>query len=142
MHDLEASRRDAVPVHEALREDLARLEPATGAVRAEHGEPRIAQPVADPRGNRGFGADDDEIDLVGLRAVDEFARVGHADVGQVFAPRHGARVAGRMIERRARRRLPQAPRQRIFARTAPNHQDAHPGGYSHSTVAGGFEVIS
>ena len=60
MHDGRARGRNAVPFHEAFGEDLARLEPSAGTVRAEDREAGLAQAIADARGDRDFRADHDQ----------------------------------------------------------------------------------
>jgi hypothetical protein len=91
-----------VALHEAFREDFARLEAAAAAVGAEDGDPRIAQPVADRRRDRRLRTEDDEIDAVLFRARDDRSRIGRADVGPILTATRGTGVPRRVEERLAR----------------------------------------
>ena len=129
VHDDETRRRYRVTCHEALGEALARLEARARAVGAEHEKAGVAQAIGDADGERRFGPDNDEVDRVLLRAIEDRARVDRGNVGKIHAARRRARVAGCVEDRFARRRLGKHrhDEKRVFT-TRPlcrDDQDAH-----------------
>jgi hypothetical protein len=56
-----------------------------------------------PPARLGFGPDDRKIDLRRLGAIDDLARIGHPDVGQVLAARRRPGVSGCVDDGGARR---------------------------------------
>ncbi len=70
----ECCGRNRVATHEFLRERLAALELRGRARGTEDRKAGVAQPIADARDERIFGADDDEVDLFALRERDH--RIG------------------------------------------------------------------
>ena len=143
VHDARARSRDTVALHEALREDLARLEPAR-----ERSGPNVAMPSsrkrsATPGSDRRLRPEHGQFDAR-VRARRAIARPSVAARSDQFSPRVAVPAfPGHGEDGLARRRLRQPPRQRVLARSAADDENAHRGaGYSHSTVAGGFDVMS
>ena len=60
--DHELRRRDAVPRHELLGEDLAALELGRGLARTEDAQAPVLELVHDPQRERQLGSDDRQID--------------------------------------------------------------------------------
>ena len=77
-----------------------------------------------PGGERGFGADDREVDLVLLGELDQPRHVGRRDV-DVLGVERGAGVAGGDEHAIGPAALADLPRQRVFAATVANDQDFH-----------------
>src|SRR3546814_4616747 len=99
----------------------------------EDGDVDLAQSIGEPRDERGFGADDDEIDRVrlydGEQAGDVVGGNAHA-----FGIRFDPRVARRGIELGAAWRLCQLPAERMFAAPRSEQQDIHVSPFSRSGV--------
>src|SRR3546814_14923079 len=97
----------------------------------EDGDVDLAQAIGEPRDERGFGADDDEIDRVrlyeGEQAGDVVGGNDHA-FGIRFAPR----VARRGIALGGTWPLCQLPRWRRFGSPPRGNQDIHTSPFSSS----------
>ncbi len=139
MRDSRACRGNAVTLHEPFRKDLARLEPTSRAVGAEDRNAGVAQTVADAGGDRRLRPEHRKVDrssrqrfasvLPSVAAISQFsprdavpALPGAANIAS-----HDGDSASRHESASSRAPLP-TTRTRIV--------------YSHSTVAGGFVVMS
>ena len=101
----------------------------------------LAQPVADAGGDRRLRTEHDEIDASRRARVALSPLPSVAAISQ-FSPRDAVpALPGAAKIALARRRLREPPRKRVLARTVTDDEDAH-ACYSHSTVAGGFVVMS
>ena len=107
-----------------LGEPLGRLELGRGLRRAEHGEPRIGQPVGHARGQGRLGADDDDIHRLLLAeggdsaAVEDVERGAIGDQGDPgIARRHDQTVAFGVLQHR--------PGEGVLAPAAAKNEDVH-----------------
>jgi hypothetical protein len=112
--DLGVRRRDAVLLHEELREDLRALELGGEPVRPEGRQPPARELVHEAERERQLRPDDGQVDLHRLREVRQLDHVLDADReagrerGHAGVPRRGEDV-------RDARRLGQLPHERVLA---------------------------
>ncbi len=122
-----ASRRHAGVGHDLLRERLGGLEARRVLRRAEHGDPVVQHGIRDARDERGLGADDHEVDLLGRRATHDVLRIerihgqGAAQLLQrrvtgLDDQRHGLLGGGRSHKRAG---------DRVFATPVTNEKNLH-----------------
>ena len=95
-----------------------------GLRRPEDAQPARAEHVDDATGQRPFGPDDRQGDLLRLREIGERGVIGDRDVRQLRVGR-GAAVARRDEHGLHARRLRQLPGQRVLAPAAADHHDLH-----------------
>ena len=116
--------RDVGVAQQVLAEDLARFQLGGGLRRAERLQAGLRERVDDAGGERRFGADDREVDLVLLREVEQALDVGRGDV-DVLGVLSGAGVAGRDEHAIGAAALADFPGQRVFAATIANNENFH-----------------
>ena len=116
---------NAVARHELLGEILRAFELGGGLRGAEDFQPGGAEGIDDARGQRRFGADHGECDVV--IAADEFDQRrnrGQRQVDEAVLGRRAA-VAGRDKHLRNTGRLRELPRQGVFASAGTDDKDFH-----------------
>ena len=89
-------------LHKPFGENLARFEPAAGAIRAEDGDAGLAQPIADAGSDRRLGTQNRKLDLMIEAVLHQPAAVRRRDV-PVFTARCRAGITGCGEYRIARR---------------------------------------
>src|SRR3546814_12350908 len=112
--------------------DLA-FEPRGVGARAEDGDVDLAQSIGEPRDERGFGADDDEIDRVRLYEGEQAIEIVGGD-RDAFGKRLDPWIARCGIELGAAWRLCQLPAEGLFAAPRSAKHDSHLGPFSRSAV--------
>ena len=120
-------RRDVVAEQERLAERLAALQTRLGGGRPHYRQTGRAQAVGDAGRQRVVGADHRQIDGIAPRRHAERGAVVSRHLRQVAAHLGGAGVPGRGPHRLHASSRRELPRQRVFAATAANYQDAHGG---------------
>jgi len=113
--------RNAVPLHERLREILRALELRGFARRPEDLQAARAEQVDDAGRERRFGPDERECDAFAFREVGERVERRDVDVLQTLVLRRAA-IAGRDIDHLNARRLRELPRERMFAATGTDDE--------------------
>src|SRR5262249_52111106 len=111
-------------LEELLREDLRAFDPRPRGPGAEDEEVRGAQLVGEAEAERLLGADDDEVDGLALRELDEGRDVVRRD-GDVRRVLRGAGISRSAQELRSERGLGELPDQRVLAASAADDENFH-----------------
>ena len=120
-----ARRGDAVGLHEFLAVGFAALKLRTLRVGAEHGHASRAQHVGHAGNQRGFRADDHQVDGVLLHKGQHRFAVFGIQVRNVLRDVGRAAVAGSNEKLVSARRFRQRPRDGMLATAAAQNQDVH-----------------
>ena len=121
------SRGHAGIGHDLLRERLGSLEARRVLRRAKHGDSVVQDRIRDARDERGLGADDHEVDILGRGATDDVLRVQgihgqgatqllQRGVTRLDDQRHGMLGGGRSYKRTG---------DRVFATPVTNEKNLH-----------------
>ena len=114
---------DLVPLHEILGEGLAAFELCRGRRGAEGRDPHFSQTICDPGGERIFGADHDQVDLLLLSKCQDASQIGRLRF-RMARREFGDRCAPRChMQRGQLGALRDLPDQRMLAPAAANDQD-------------------
>ena len=116
--------RDAMALHERLREVLRRFELGGRPRGAEDPQPATTEQVDDARGQRRLGADDGEGDAFAFREIGERVEVGDRQVLDARLVR-GAAVARRDEDLVDPLGLREPPGQRVLAPAGSHHHHFH-----------------
>ena len=119
-----APRRHAGFVHDFLGEGLAALEPGGGAARAEHEQAVLGEQIGDAGDQRGFGADDGQIDLLAAGEGQQAGEIVGCD-GDRVGLLLDAGVARRAEHLGGQRRGTEGMNEGVFATAAADNQNAH-----------------
>ena len=117
-------RRNAVLLHQVLREHLAALDDGGILSRAERGNPLLRQRIHHAEAQRVVRRDDDEIHLVLRRPADDAVHVRRLE-GQAGRNLRDAAVAGRGVQRRHFRVFLDFQRDGVFASAAADDEYLH-----------------
>ena len=120
--------RHAGAAHHLFCVGLGRLEPRRRRCRSEHGTTVVLQQVGEPGGERRFGTDDDQIDVVRADGGANFVERRSRDV-EIGGDGGGARVARRSEQCQVSGRrggvATQCPAQSMLAAAASDDQYSH-----------------
>ena len=122
IEDREIGGRHAARPHDRLGEELGGLELGRGAPRPKHAQARAEKDVDDPGGQRRFGPDHRQVNLVLARESEQSGDVVGRNVHVVAG---GSGVPGRDVDTLDPRRLKQFPGQSVFAPAIAHDEDVH-----------------